>query len=584
MIRYTATPDTAARQWHISLKFHHNGRTPQAVKLANWTPGSYMIRDFSRHIIRIDAYCNGQAVSLRQTAKNIWHLPDADGEYEIRYLLYAADLSVRACYLDGDRAFQDGAAFFLYLDGRTQETHSVEFKDMPHNWRAFTTLPQTAPDSFQAASYAELIDYPIEWGANIDLIEFEADGIPHRIAVSGHRMPYDRERLRTDCRRICENALAQFDRPAPFTEYLFLLHVGDNLYGGLEHISSTALHADRRSLPALNEAAEPSEAYTQLLGLISHEYYHSWNVKSVKPAAFLPYDLDSETYTEQLWAFEGITSYYDDLLLARSRTISPEHYLQLLAATLTRVRRTLGRKQQTLAQSSFAAWHKYYKQDENSANAITSYYQQGSLAALCLDLTIRNRSDNAHSLDSVMRQLYADWLDTRTGLAEGEWQERAQTITGLDLQDFFQAALYSTAELPLADCLKKVGIELRWLPAPRSSTGGVVGQFDDSSPAPDTGCRHRQHADRAELTVVLNGSAAEQAGLMPKDNIIAVDGFACTDFAAQTATAVGDSHTLHFFRHGVLHQARLTVRAAEADTAFLKITDPQALSHWLFND
>ena len=182
-----------------------------------------------------------------------------------------------------------------------------------------------------------------------------------------------------------------FPSPAPFTEYLFLLHLGDNLYGGLEHISSTALLADRHSLPSY-DMGEADKAYTELLGLFSHEYFHAWNVKSIKPAVFAPYNLDQENYTEQLWAFEGITSYYDDLFLARSQTISPEAYLTLLAQNITRVQQTQGRLKQTLAQSSFSAWDKFYKQDENSPNAIVSYYQKGALAALCLDLIIREKS------------------------------------------------------------------------------------------------------------------------------------------------------------------------------------------------
>lgn len=582
MIAYTLTPDCRAHLWHIVLTFRQPENVPQTLKLANWTPGSYMIRDFSRHIVSIAAECNGKPVSLSQRAKNIWHTPAQAGDYRIVYSVYAADMSVRGAYLDSQRGFFDGACLFLYLPERTDEAHHLRVHHLPADWQTVTNLPAAPEDAdgFQAASYWQLIDHPFEFGANIDLIDFPACGIPHRIAVSGHRRPYDRDRLADDVRRICETALTMFPQPAPFDNYLFLLHVGDNIYGGLEHLGSTALHADRRSLPATGLNA-PNEAYIQLLGLISHEYFHAWNVKSVKPAVFQPYDLDKEVYTEQLWAFEGITSYYDDLLLARSRVISPEQYLELLAKTLTRVRRTPGRKRQSLAESSFAAWHKYYKQDENSPNAITSYYQHGALAALCLDLEIRRRS--RHSLDTVMAQLYTDWQRYRYGIAEGVWQTHAQTITGLDLHDFFQAALYGTGDLPLAECLAAAGVELRWLPEYRECGGGVADDFPPVCPAaPDLGCRFRQLADRAELTAVLSGGAAERAGLMAKDQIVAVDGFACTDFAAQAATAPGDRHRLHFFRHGVLHQARISVRPAEADTAYLKISDPQALEAWLF--
>jgi len=326
---------------------------------------------------------------------------------------------------------------------------------------------------------------------------------------------------------------------------------------------------------------EADTAYTQLLGLISHEYFHAWNVKSIKPQAFCPYDLDKEAYTEQLWAFEGITSYYDDLALVRSRTITPEAYLNLLAQNITRVHRNAGRKQQTLAESSFAAWHKYYKQDENSPNAITSYYQKGALAALCLDLLIREKSSGTTSLDTVMHQLYQDWLDTQRGIPEQQWQARAQEITGLDLHDFFQAALYSTEDLPLSGCLKTAGVELQWQPAARTDTGRLVSAFPDNTPAPDSGCRFKQQDGRALISHVANGGAAERAGLKAGDTIIAVNRFACTDFAAQTETRAGDRHTLHYFRHGVLHETELTIQPAAADTAYLRIADAGRLARWL---
>ena len=585
MITYTLTPDPKAHQWHITLKFQNPSNSSVVLRLPNWVPGSYLIRDFSRHIITISAECDGQPAALSQTAKNIWQTSPKSGHWVIRYTAYAFDLSVRGSFLDTNRGFLDGSCLFFSIEGRLKDTHSLSFNDLPKKWRIATSMPTTGSNTFQTASYHDLIDHPVELG-NIEFLNFEAGGIPHRIALSGHYPDFDRDRLVSDIRKICETELAMFPSPAPFTHYLFLLHVGDNIYGGLEHISSTALLADRHSLPP-HGMTEANDAYTQLLGLFSHEYFHAWNVKSIKPAAFAPYDLDRENYTEQLWAFEGITSYYDDLFLARSRTIAPEAYLRLLAQSITRVQQTKGRLKQSLAESSFTAWNKFYKQDENSPNAIVSYYQKGALAALCLDLAIRSKSSGRHTLDSVMQQHYRDWLDTLQGIPEKQWQARCQAFTGLDLEDFFQTTLYSTADLPLAELLATIGIGLQWQAQPCGHGGAFLSEppTETPAPAPDFGARFKQNSDHATLTHVFNGGSAENAALCPQDKIIAIDGYACTDLAAQWAQLpIGYTARLHYFRTGILYVADITVQAAEADTAVLYITDRELFENWLYND
>ena len=585
MITYTLTPDPKAHQWHITLKFQNPSDSSAVLKLPNWVPGSYLIRDFSRHIITISAECDGQPAALSQTAKNIWQTSPKSGHWVIRYTAYAFDLSVRGSFLDTNRGFFDGSCLFFSIEGRLKDTHSLSFNDLPKEWRIATSMPTTGSNTFQTTSYHDLIDHPVELG-NIEFLDFEAGGIPHRIALSGHYPDFDRDRLVSDIRKICETELAMFPSPAPFTHYLFLLHVGDNIYGGLEHISSTALLADRHSLPP-HGMTDANDAYTQLLGLFSHEYFHAWNVKSIKPAAFAPYDLDRENYTEQLWAFEGITSYYDDLFLARSHTIAPEAYLRLLAQSITRVQQTKGRLKQSLAESSFTAWNKFYKQDENSPNAIVSYYQKGALAALCLDLAIRSKSSGRHTLDSVMQQHYRDWLDTRQGIPEKQWQARCQAFTGLDLEDFFQTTLYTTTDLPLAELLATIGIGLQWQAQPRSHGGAFLPEPPTETPAPasDFGARFKQNSDHATLTHVFNGGSAENAALCPQDKIIAIDGYACTDLAAQWAQLpIGYTTRLHYFRTGILYVADITVQAAEADTAVLYITNRELFENWLYND
>lgn len=581
MINYKITPSPLDHEWHILLTFTQDNDFPIEISLPNWVPGSYLIRDFSRHITSIDASCNGVPVRLDQIAKNCWRAASIRGEWRICYTVYAFDLSVRGSFLSTERGFFDGACLFLRVKGAEMLQHRLDLSDIPTGWCIATTLTETDRYIFQTASYAELIDRPVELGL-IEFLDFEAAGIPHTLALSGIYPDFDHNRLISDLKRICETELTMFSSPAPFEKYLFLLHVGDHIYGGLEHADSTALLADRHSLPPYG-MTDADDTYTTLLGLFSHEYFHAWNVKSIKPAAFAPYDLDKENYTEQLWAFEGITSYYDDLFLARSHTISPESYLNLLAQGITRVQQTRGRLRQTLAESSFTAWNKFYKPDENSPNAIVSYYQKGALAALCLDLIIRNRSNGSHSLDTVMDKLYREWADTRAGIPEKHWQIRCQEITGLDLEDFFQKALYSTEDLPLAECLATAGVGLTFLPLPRQHGGGYTEHICPVPPTGDFGARFKQNADHIVLTHVFNGGSAESAALCPQDKIIALDGYACTDFTAQwTRYHVNARINIHFFRAGILRQTVLTVQAAAADTAILHITDRNLLENWLF--
>lgn len=580
MINCKITLHPLRHEYEITLDFNQDNDFPTELSLPNWVPGSYLIRDFSRHITQLNAFCDGKPVALTQLSKNKWRTNAQSGRWRICYKVYAFDLSVRGAFLTTERGFFDGACLFLKVHGQEQSPHTLEFAGLPSGWKTATTLPCFDGKRFQTASYAEFIDHPVELG-NIEFLDFTAARIPHRIALSGFYRDFDRDRLTADIQKICETELAMFPAPAPFREYLFMLHVGDNIYGGLEHISSTALLSDRNSLPQHGMQAA-DEAYTQLLGLFSHEYFHAWNVKSVKPEAFVPYNLDQESYTEQLWAFEGITSYYDDLFLARSGVIDTDAYLNLLAQAITRVQQTKGRLKQTLAESSFTAWNKFYKQDENSPNAIVSYYQKGALAALCLDLLIRRKSGGTHSLDSVMRQHYRDWLESGKGIPEQQWQARCQTITGLDLEEFFQTALYSTADLPLQECLASAGVRLNWQPLPRSHGGGLAAEETNTEAAGDFGARFTQNGDSITLTQVFNGGSAENAALCQQDKVIALNGYACKDFAAQWAQLpVGSRATLHFFRAGVLHQTDITVQAVAADTALLYITDRNLLENWI---
>ncbi len=550
------------------------------LKLPAWIPGSYMIRDFARHIVTIEAQLDGQAVTLIQTDKHSWkiRLQGKTGEtLTLAYQVYAFDLSVRGCFLDTERGFVNPAGLCLALDGAQDKPCRLRIPSPKgsanQNWQLATALSAVTIDQvgfglYQAENYTQLIDSPIEMGQFTRFV-FEAGGIPHEFILSGV-FDADIERLKEDTQKICAYQIRLFNGQASFERYVFLLHVSDEVYGGLEHRASTALLASRDCLPAKGMQGATDE-YIQLLGLISHEYFHAWNVKAIKPQCFVDYDLDKEVYTEQLWAFEGITSYYDDLVLLRAGLIDKAKYLDMLAQNMTRVYRGNGRTKQTLNQSSFTAWTKYYKQDENSPNAIVSYYQKGALFALCLDLLIRRQSNGQKSLDDVMRVLYQDYRQSGEGLAEGGWQQRAQEILDLDLSEFFAQGLSGTEDLPLASLLKEQGIDVCWTARPNGNIGGFSEQLpENKSDVIDLGMKYQNSGMGLKVTQVWDNGAAQRASISTGDELIAVNGIKITDLNKQLDRFRYDRAVrIHLFRHGVLREVALPLQMATANTCFL---------------
>ncbi|WP_037587402.1 M61 family metallopeptidase [Stenoxybacter acetivorans] len=587
MLHYYITPYSLEQHlWQISLCFEQTDDTDFCISLPNWVAGSYLIRDFSRHIVCINASCNEENQGITQINKNTWQLCGQLGHWRIDYRVYAFDVSVRGSFLSTKRGFFDGACLFLYHHNRKQEPCRLTIHGLPEYWGIATALPKTnTAHSFQAANYREFIDYPVEMGQLLRL-SFQAADIPHEIVISGHHDVFDHDRLLHDVQRICETELALFDAQPPFTHYVFLLFVGNKIYGGLEHIASTTLMTDRRALPRRNMGSETDDAYINLLGLFSHEYFHAWNVKSIKPKAFADSDLNQEAYTRLLWAFEGITSYYDDLFLVRSGVINPSQYLNLLAKTITRVQQGAGRLQQSLAESSFTAWTKYYRQNENSPNAIVSYYQKGALAALCLDTHIRRISQGQKNLDDVMRYLYRDWQQRHQGLAENEWLNLAEQAVNVDLSDFQAACIDHTGDLPLAESLQTIGIALQWFALPPQHGGAYANTFPAANtPAADFGARFQAAALGIVLTQVFNGGSAEAAGLCANDQIIAINREIISDFSAQWQTcSIGDIINIDYIRDNILYQTTLTVQAAHADTALLSIANQALMDNWLKNE
>lgn len=578
-VRYAIRPlSWQAHLFEVKLTVRQPAKKGQLFRLPAWIPGSYMIRDFARHIVTVRAESGQRPVALTKLDKHTWQAEPVKGPLTLTCEVYAYDLSVRGAYLDGERGFFNGTSVFFIVDGYECDPCEVEILPSPDTaldkWQVATTLTpvdvrkKTGFGVYRAESYDELVDHPVEMG-RFERVTFKACGVPHEFVVSG-RFRADLKRLVRDAKKICEWQIKLFGQPAPFERYLFMLFVGNGVYGGLEHRSSTALMAGRDDLPA--EGAEGiSDGYLQLLGLISHEYFHSWNVKRMKPAAFVPYDLSREGHTRLLWAFEGVTSYYDDLTLVRCGLIDKKRYLGLLAQNITGVVRGSGRLKQNLEDASFDAWTKYYRQDENSPNSQVSYYTKGALVALALDLTLRRDTGGQRSLDDVMRALWQKWLQDGRGLAEDEWERIASEVSGLELGSFFDRALRSTEDLDLPGLLATQGVQMWLAPAQNGGDrGSVVAERNDLPPRLSLGIRAVPDSAGVKLTHVLDGGAAQKAGLSGGDVLMALDGLRTGDLDRQLARyRPGDVVRVHAFRRDELIETELTLQSAAADTCRL---------------
>lgn len=561
------------------------------LDMAAWIPGSYMIRDFAKNIVRIEATDSTGPVDLEKLDKQTWHLGSPHGPLTIRYQVYAWELSVRAAYLDTTHGYFNGPSLFLRVGGMDRVPCRLVLEAPDGEgfaaWRVATSLlPLDAEPhgfgSYQADDYEDLIDHPVEMGT-FNLIPFDVPApsdsaaavrlVPHAMAITGRHCA-DEARLKHDLPRICAQH-AQLFGELPVDRYLFLTTAVGEGYGGLEHRYSTSLICSRDDLPAAGEE-KPTEGYRRFLGLCSHEYFHLWHVKRIRPRAFVGQGLSKEVHTRTLWAFEGITSYYDELALVRSGCIDERGYLELLAQTVTRVQRTPGRLVQTVAESSFDAWTKLYKQDDNAPNAIVSYYGKGALVALALDLIIRSSTAGAKSLDDVMCALWTRYGKSGVGVPERGVESLSAEVTGLDLDAFFAQALDSTEELDLTGLLADVGVELAFRPAlgPKD-LGGVVDEIKQEARKPTLGLRLQPGTAEPVIGNVLSDTAAQAAGLSPGDTLVALDGIriAREDLDALVARVPeGSEAVVHAFRRDELLQFRVRPQLAPADTCQLRIT------------
>ena len=582
-MHYVIQPvNLSAHLYLVMCEIYEPDLAGQFFSLPTWIPGSYMVREFAKNIVTMSASCGGVTVELVKVDKSTWRAAPCAGPLLLRYEVYAWDLSVRTAHLDMTHGFFNGSSVFVAVHGK--ENHAMTVDILPpalgaEGWRVATSMRLAGAElygfgRYGADNYDELIDHPVEMGTFV-LATFEVAGVPHDIAVTG-RHKTDLARLSADLKVICETEVAFFGGLPEIGRYLFLVMVVGDGYGGLEHRASCSLLCSRHDLPVLGKA-EQSEAYRGFLGLCSHEYFHTWNVKQIKPAAFMPYDLSKEVYTRQLWAFEGITSYYDDLILLRSGLIDSGAYLQLLAQGMSRVWMGAGRFKQSVAESSFDAWTKFYRQDENSVNAIVSYYAKGSVIALALDLTIRKVTQNSRSLDDVMVRLWREYGQAGVGLMEGEVERIAAEVAGVPLDDFFNRYLYGTDDQPIEELLALVGVgfSLRAALSPDDKGGRAVGK-GRLSPRLVLGAKGAADPLGVKLATIFSGGAAEGAGLAAGDVIVSLYQIRVTNSNLEVMLEQykeGVRVVVHAFRRDELLCFELCLQAAPMDRVELSLLE-----------
>ena len=507
-----AEPNT--HLFHVTLTIDKPAAR-QRLSLPVWIPGSYLVREFAKNLSKLQARQGTRLreVTCRQIDKCTWEVDCSPAKpLVVTYDVYARDNSVRSAWLDAERGFFNGTSVCLRVEGQESLPHTLEVpvSKAVTGWSLATGLQPLKIDkngfgSYFAADYDELVDCPVEMGAFWSG-RFTACGVPHRFVVAGALPGFDGAKLLADTQKICEAEIRFWhgDKKPPFTSYLFMINAVDDGYGGLEHRNSTALICNRKDLP---RAGEPkvTEGYTTLRGLISHEYFHTWNVKRLRPAELASYQYDRENYTSLLWFFEGFTSYYDDLLLRRAGLLDNPGYLKLLNKTINQVMQTPGRLVQSVAEASFDAWVKYYRQDENTPNATVSYYTKGALVALCFDLTLRAGSGHAASLDDAMRGL---WLRCQAGpMSEANFADVLEALGNRSFAPELAAWVHGRAELPLKELLQQHGVTVLDEPAQLAHRLGL-----------------RVAENHGVLVkTVLRGGAVEQAGFAPGDEWIGVE-------------------------------------------------------------
>ncbi|MFL0161921.1 peptidase M61 [Aquirufa sp. 1-SAACH-A3] len=482
----------------VDLSQRHWNKPYVDFKMAAWTPGSYLIREFARNVESLMTLKNGTLVPVEKINKNTWRVYLAKGQKQvsISYDVYAFELSVRTSFLDDTHGYINPASVLLYVNELAQQAHSVQINPHKSFQRISTALKQTAAQTFEAKNLDELIDSPIEIG-NHQLFEFKVGNIPHQIAFYGPAK-VDTTKFIADVKKMCEEA-ARVIGQHPCDHYLFIIHNLQKGSGGLEHLYSTTCQVART-------AYETENGYHGILGLLSHEYFHLWNVKRIRPKALGPFDYENENYTHNLWLSEGMTSYYGALILQRSGQTNTDAYLKGVADEITTVENTPGNKIESAASASWDAWIKYYRPNENSRNSTVSYYSKGSVLGTVLNLWIIKHSQGKANLDDVFRYLYQNYyVKQQRGFTDAELENAFSLVAGISAKSIFEQLVYGTVTPDYTNLFKEVGYE--WVNANLGKSTPYLGFT----------------VIAGKISTVLKGSTAYDHGLNVGDEVLKVN-------------------------------------------------------------
>lgn len=499
-------PHTHMLEVEIRVKRAAPAPAEEFLVMPVWTPGSYMVREFARHVQNFAAQdSTGRALQWEKTNKNTWRVVTQNArEWQASYRVYANELSVRTNQLNSDHAFWNNAALLMYLDGFLQAPSTLRVQ-APQPWKIATGLPAAGRNTFRAENFDMLYDSPVEV-SNFRTISFDVKGVPHRIVIDGEGN-YDAERLRRDVQKIVAASVELMGGEIPYRDYTFILHLRANTGGGLEHLNSTALGFRRFGF-------KPESSYRGFLSLVAHEFFHVWNVKRIRPDALGPFDYTKENYTKLLWVAEGITSYYESIILRRAELITEKEYLAAVAGAFQSLQKIPGRMVMTVEEASFDSWIKFYRQDENAVNSQVDYYDKGAILGLLLDLEIRKLSKNSKSLDDVMRHLYTEFFKQNRNYTPADFQRISEQMGGAGMDEFFSRYVRGRDELDYNRGLSVAGLQL--------DTSEAV-ELAKAQEKAYLGADLNQEADRLLVTRVYAGSPAYEQGLNSGDQIVALD-------------------------------------------------------------
>jgi predicted metalloprotease with PDZ domain len=565
-----AMPKPANHLYEIEMEVAPFSRAVAAFDLCLpvWTPGSYFVRDHARHVRELVVTGpSGEPLPVTKTEKSRWRVSTgprgARGPFRATYRVYAFELTVRTSHLDASHGYGNGACLFLYVDGRKDEPQRLRFR-LPKGWKASVALPRRG-EEYLAADYDELVDSPFECGTH-RTFRFRVRGVPHTLALwgEGNEEP---GRLVHDLSRLVEAAAGLFGG-LPYERYLFLVHLAEGARGGLEHRASQSCGVGPWKF-------RPEAAYREVLGLLSHELFHAWNVKRIRPANLGPFDYSREAYVRDLWALEGMTSYYEHVLLLRAGLEEPKHAFEAWAKDVKGHRDSPGHRVQSAEESSFDAWIRLYRPDENSPNVSESYYRRGALVGLALDLAIRGGTRGRRSLDDVVLELWRRWGARGRPYPDGAWEAAVAKVGGAAVAGFFDRYVRGVETPPFESLFPRAGLLFREKAAKEEGNGGdgvVV------AARADLGWKTKTEGGRLLVAEVYEGRAASGAGVSAGDEVVALDGVrAGEDQLKRIARDLSPGQTLrlHLFRLGRLVEVPVVLGCRRAFD-FEIVPDPGA--------